>query len=50
MSLLTDILHSLADQSVGDRSTELHAQISQLEAQESETASDTEGEAANADE
>ena len=49
MSLLTDILHTLADHSLGDRASEVHAQINQLEAQETETAQDTEGEAENAD-
>lgn len=49
MSQLTDILHQLADHSLGDRSAELHAQINQLEAQENESAQDTEGESENAD-
>jgi len=49
VSLLTDILHTLADHSLGDRAGEVHSMINQLEAQETETATDTEGESDSAD-
>jgi hypothetical protein len=49
MSLLTEILREIANTALGDRGTEVHSKINQLEAQETETAADTEGEAENAD-